>query len=203
MGAQDSAPGDQPWVFALETGISSSLANPEHDNTTTPRQLRIQRGRPRHAMEERGKLQKSTQEPFSPPISNAKAPRRTAPALARAARRRETQSAAASEPNGSQSKTQRANPFGDARRPLHHGIILLRRLCGMASPGGCRFAARQCSSTATFEVGQRPHRPCPYSLRPDSKLTWGLGVSGRIGNGESAGFCASRTQGENGQAVVW
>ena len=143
--------------------------------------LRIQRSRPRHAMEERESHQKSTQEPFSPPISNAKAPRRTAPAMARTARHRETPSAAASEPNGHQSKTQRgettrANPFGDTRRPLHHGIILLRRLCGMASPGGCRFAARQCSTTATFEVGQRPHRPCPYSLWPDSKLTWGLGV---------------------------
>ncbi len=129
-------------------------------------------------MEERGKLQKSTQEPFSPPISNAKEPRHPAPAMARAARRRETPSAAASEPNGSQSKTQKANPFGDARRPLHHGIILLRRLCGMASPGGCRFAARQCSTTATFEVGPAHSRPHPHSSTPDSKLTWGLGIAG-------------------------
>ena len=123
-----------PLTSAPKTQASGMRHTRAPSNQEGGDKLRIQRGRPRHAMEERGKLQKSTQEPISPPISNAKAPRRPAPAMARAARRRETPSAATSDPNGRQSKTQRANPFGDARRPLHHGIILLRRLCGMASP---------------------------------------------------------------------
>ena len=122
-GAQDSAPGDQPWVFAWETGISSSPAHPEHDRTTTPRQLRIQRSSPRHAMEGRECIKKSQPRVFRPPASHAKAKRRTAQAMERTARHRETPSAATSEPNGTQSKTQRANPFGDARRPLHHGPV--------------------------------------------------------------------------------
>ncbi len=46
-----------------------------------PSSLPPQRRRPHHATEERERLQMSTQEPFRPPTSNAKAPRRTAPAM--------------------------------------------------------------------------------------------------------------------------
>ena len=74
--------------------------------------------------------------------------RHFAQAMERATRHRETQRAAASEPHGPQSKTQRAKRSGAVRWTLHHGVILLRRLCRLASRAGCRSRGKAVSNNS-------------------------------------------------------
>ncbi len=58
------------------------------------------------------------------------------------------------------------------------GVILLRKLCGMASLGGCRFAARQCSTTVTFEVGLGTQDLIHTHRRPFKSQLEGYGRDG-------------------------